>query len=253
LRNHVVIAGGGQIGQNVANILRRLELSFVVIELDYRTVETLKPTGCPIIYGDASKPVVLNAAQIRNAELIIIAMHSAVLIHSIIEQVKVIKPNLHIVTTAINVDHMQELQREGVFEVVQPEMEASLEITRQALIHLNVSAEKIHRFTDSIRTELYKPLYDNKLPYQTLSRLKSAAQALELSWINVSSKSPLVDHSIQHLRIRSKSGVSVVAVIRDGEVYSNPDPAFSFKENDLVGVLNTSTQLERFKMLFKLE
>jgi CPA2 family monovalent cation:H+ antiporter-2 len=54
---------------------------------------------------------------------------------------------------------MEILYRHGVYEVVQPEFEAGLEITRQALLHLNIPAAEIQRFTDGIRQELYAPLY----------------------------------------------------------------------------------------------
>ena len=69
LQAHVVIAGWGRIGQHVSRVLRRLELAFIVIELDHHRAEKAKVDGFPLIYGDASRrEVVLEAARIHDAQ-----------------------------------------------------------------------------------------------------------------------------------------------------------------------------------------
>jgi CPA2 family monovalent cation:H+ antiporter-2 len=45
-----------------------------------------------------------------------------------------------------------------VHEVVLPQMEAGLEVTRQALLHLQVPDQQIERFADEVRREFYRPL-----------------------------------------------------------------------------------------------
>ena len=42
LNDHVVIAGGGRVGQYVAQVLQRLRLAYVLVELDYQRVEQAK-------------------------------------------------------------------------------------------------------------------------------------------------------------------------------------------------------------------
>ena len=186
------------------------------------------------------------------ARLLIITIPSTVVSESITNQVVHLRPNLHIVARALNVDHMKELHDQGVFEAVQPEFEASLEITRQALMHLDVPIDRIHDFTDTIRKELYAPLYDQRIPYRTISQLKSASHALGLSWINVLEDSSVVNNSIRDLHIRSRSGVSIVAVLRQDKLIPNPDPDFVFKAGDLIGVLNDPHQLQKFREMYNL-
>ena len=51
LHDHVVIAGGGRVGQYVAQVLQRLRLSPLSWwRLDYRRVEQAKAAGFPVIY-----------------------------------------------------------------------------------------------------------------------------------------------------------------------------------------------------------
>jgi monovalent cation:H+ antiporter-2, CPA2 family len=63
LHSHVVIAGGGQVGFQIAEVLKRLGLQFVIIELDHRRVEEAKEAGMPVVYGEASQEIVLDAAR----------------------------------------------------------------------------------------------------------------------------------------------------------------------------------------------
>ena len=61
----MVIAGSGRVGRSIADALSQLTLPFVLVESDDRRVQQARVAGRPVIYGDASQPVVLEAAGIR--------------------------------------------------------------------------------------------------------------------------------------------------------------------------------------------
>ncbi len=249
LRNHVVIAGGGRIGQYVAQVLQRLDLAFVIIEMDYRRVTQAKDENFPIIYGDASQKIVLEAAKVDQACLVLITTPAVIITQTIVDQVRYSNPTVHIVARAEGIEQMQALHDHGVYEVVQPEFEAGLEITRQALLHLNIPATEIQRFTDTIRRELYAPLYHTHSEYQTIAQLQNVSHLLELSWVKLAFDSPFIDRTIRELKIRSRTGVSVVGVMRDGELYPNPDADYQFSIGDLVAVMGNSEQMITFQTL----
>lgn len=56
----------------------------------------------------------------------------------------------------------------GIYEVVQPESEAGLEIARQALLYLDISPAEIERFLAAVRRELYAPLFEQHRDYDVL-------------------------------------------------------------------------------------
>ena len=146
---------------------------------------------------------------------------------------------------------MSELHEKGVYEVVQPEFEASLELTRQALIHLNIPMNQINDFTDVVHKELYAPLYDSEHHYRIISQLKSVSRGLDLNWINIPENSQFVGKSISELHVRAKTGVSIVAVIRDEQFFPNPHANFTFEKSDLVGIIGEFRQLQSFKEYIK--
>ncbi len=166
LHDHLVIAGGGRMGYSIAHVLQKLKISFVVIELNSRRVDDLKCHDIPILYGDASKETILRAAELDKAKLLLITTPLAVVAREIVEQAKKINPTLHIITRAEGIEEIGALHEQGVGHVVQPEFEASLEMTHQALRHLGIPAEQIYQFTDEVRRELYLPLYETEDEYE---------------------------------------------------------------------------------------
>jgi monovalent cation:H+ antiporter-2, CPA2 family len=249
--HHIIIAGGGRIGKYIADVLNSLEISFVILEFDSRRVDQIKFLGLPIIYGDASQSIILEAAGIDKAKLLLITTPVTIVTQAIVFQAKKLNPDLHIVTRAETIEHMKMLHDQGVYHVVQPELEAGLEFTRQTLLHLDMPAERIQQFANSVRQELYKPLYDLNSEYKTLSQLQNADHLLELKWITLKKDSPIAGKTISELKIRTKSGTTVVGVIRKGTLFSNPKPDFSFLEKDIIGFIGRKEELQAFQELMR--
>jgi len=252
LHNHIVIAGGGRIGRYVADVLHRIGMSYVILEVDYRRVEQIKSLNFPVIYGDASQTIILEAAEIEKAKLMLITTPVAIVSQAIVSQVKKLNPDLHIVARAEAIEQMKTLHHHGVHHVVQPEFEAGLEFTRQALLRLDIPADRIQQFTDEVRQELYRPLYNLNTEYKTLGQLQHACHLLELTWMTLGHDSPVVGKTIEASRIRSKTGATVVGVMRKGVLHSNPDPDFSFSQSDIVGIIGHADQLSAFREWTKL-
>jgi CPA2 family monovalent cation:H+ antiporter-2 len=144
---------------------------------------------------------------------------------------------------------MKALHDKGVPMVVQPEFEAGLEMTRQALLSLHIPVIEIQNYTDAVRQELYAPLYQSLNDYPTIAQLHSAKGLLDMSWVKVSSGSTLNDRSIRELGIRSQTGVSVVGVIREAKFKPNPPADYRFAAGDLVAVIGKPDEITAFETL----
>ena len=247
LKDHVVIAGGGQVGQHVAKVLQKLSTAFVLIELDYHRVEHAREEGHPIIYGDASQEIVLDAARLKHACLLLITTPDILTTQMIVDQARRMNSQMHIVARARDIEQMKLLHEHGVYEVVLPRFEASLEITRQALLHLKIPPTQIHKFTDAIRQELYAPLYTQHAEYHILAQLRDASHLLELSWFTLPSDSLLAGAAIKDLQIRTTTGATIVGVLRGSIFHPNPGPDFIFDSADVLAVLGDPNQLAAFQ------
>lgn len=112
-----------------------------------------KKAGLPLIYGDAAQPVVLEAGGISHARLLIITAPGTITAKAITRQARALKSDLHIVARVESIEQAEAMRRLGIYEVVHPEFEASIEITRTALYHLGFSANEIYRLADTMRQE----------------------------------------------------------------------------------------------------
>lgn len=251
LNGHVVIAGGGTIGKNIARVMKQIEIPYVIVEMNHQRMLECKSEGFPVIYGDMTQPVVIEASKIDKAKIMLITIPCLITTRSIVNKAKQIKSDLHIVARANCVEQTKSLYEQGVYMAVFPELEAGLEIARQALLHLGMPLTVIQQYTDKVRQQLYTPVYTNNADLKLLAKLGSIKNLLEISWVTVLKESPVVNKSIRELAIRSAIGASVVGIIRGDSFQSNPSIDFSFKEGDLIAVIGNQQELNLFKNLVK--
>jgi len=158
LEDHIVIAGGGRVGMYVANVLHYVGVPFVILEQNSRRGQEVKTCSFPIIFGDAGKAIILEAAELQKAKLLLITTPVAVVSLGIVAQAQKINPDIRIIARAEGVEQMKALYKKGVTYVVQPEFEASLEIVNQTFLNLGIPAEQLKTMTEEARRELNRPL-----------------------------------------------------------------------------------------------
>lgn len=246
--DHVIVAGSGRVGRSIADALSHLRLPFVLVELDDRRVQRARVAGLPIIYGDASQPVVLQAAGIDRARALLVTVPAYGDVRNIVRTVQQLRPDLPIIARADGREAVQALYAIGIQEVTSPEFEAAIEMTRQALMYFHVPAHDILQVSSAIRREQYAlGGADKESGLALMSKIGDVARQLDFTWIGIAPSSPLNGHTLGELAIRSTIGASVVGVIHDGSIVVNPDSRMRLESGDLVAVLGTRDQLARFE------
>jgi CPA2 family monovalent cation:H+ antiporter-2 len=216
----------------------------VLVEIDDRRVRQARLDGRAVIYGDAGQRVVLQAAAIDRARAMLVTVPTFSDVRGIVFTVKALRPDLPIVARADGPAAVQALYGLGIQEVASPEFEAAIEMTRQALAHLNVPADEILQVATALRRTQYG-LEGSGLAM--MAQIADVARQLEFTWLGLPPGSAFVDRTIGELRIRTALGVSVVGIIHDGRLVANPDPSVRFEAGDLVAVLGTRDQIARFE------
>ena len=248
LSNHVLVAGWGRVGRSVGDALSHLNLPYVLVEFDDRRVRQARAAAVPVIYGDASQTVVLEAAGVGLARALLVTVPAFPDVRNIVTAARQVRPDLPIVARADGTDAIQGLYALGVQEVASPEFEAGIEMTRQALIHLNVPAYDILRVASAIRRERYgvsgEELDDQRA---ILTHVREVSRYLDFTWLRLSGDSPFHGRTLGELQIRSTTGASVVGVVHAGALTANPDGRVCLEAGDLVAVLGTRDQIGRFE------
>ncbi len=247
LHDHVVIAGSGRVGFRIAEVLKRLDVSFVLVELDQQRVEQAKQAGFPVVYGDASHHIVLDALTIQNASLLVVTIPSIVTAQAIIKQARKLNRQMRVVARISEPEFFQVFRELRVNDLVYPEFEAGLEMTRQVLFHLHLSPSEIQRQTETMRQEFLAPQLADDEHFRTLGQLCAADLQFDLEWLRLESGNTLINRSIGEAAIRRSTGVSVVGVLRNKELTPNPGPEFRFEKSDMVAIIGSEEARQVFR------
>ena len=250
LTGHIIIAGGELVARSAAHLFSSLHLPYVLIESDHAAFQAARNDGLNAMFGDPREELILTKANISEARIFLAASTVFEENLSAIKSVRRLNPSLPLITRADTPDEVSALREYKVFEIVQAKFEASLEMTRQALLSLKVQSIDIQNYTDGVRFNHYKPLLDAGLdggafPHVQFSHL------VELNWVCVPETSPLVGRSLSESRIRSLSGVSIVGVLRGGHFISNPPSDFVLESGDIAGAIGTQDQRRYFEELLE--
>jgi len=246
LRNHVVIAGCGRIGFQIAEVLHRLAIPFVLVELDQLRIEKAKVAGYPIVYGDGSQEIVQEALEIHQASLLVVTIPGIVVARSIISHARKVNSKIRVVARISDPEFFDVFRELDVVDLIHPEFEAGLEMTRQVLLHLRIPVPEIQLQTENLRQRLVSSATINGEGYKTLGQMRSAEQQFDLQWVELEESTPLTDKTIAEVEIRKNTGISVVGIIREGRLITNPEPSFRFHQHDLVAIIGSAEARQRF-------
>ena len=246
LRHHVVIAGCGRVGIQIAAMLQQLTIPFVLVELDQMRIERAKAAGYPIVYGDGSQEVVQEALFISRASLLVVTIPGIVVARSIISHARKVNSGIRVVARMADPEFMKVFKELKVTDLVNPEFEAGLEMIRQVLLHLRIPVPEIQDHTENLRQQLLAGSASGEKAYKTLGQMRAAEQQFDLQWVELEADNPLLDLSIAEAEIRRLTGVSIVGIIRGGTLQPNPEPSFRFRRGDLVAIIGSSPARQKF-------
>lgn len=157
MHRHVVICGYGDSARSLVRSLAGRGLPFVIIENNpfiFQSVKQSEPE-MPFIYGDATRPEVLELARIHDARVVAITFPNAEEVRIVAANAQAANAGLDVVARGSPRTHSL-LRRAGSSEVVDPEFEASLEFVRHVLHRFGVDGREIAALQTRWRAEYYR-------------------------------------------------------------------------------------------------
>ncbi len=151
LSGHAVICGLGRVGSSLVKVLERRKFSYLVIDFDPQVISDLRQRKVPCIYGDAANPEILAHAQLKKARVLVCAFPDFIALELTTKNALKINPRLDIVARVHRDRDVELLKGLGVTEVIRPEFEASLEVTRHTLHRFGLSTLEIQHIITGLR------------------------------------------------------------------------------------------------------
>ncbi|HJV34465.1 cation:proton antiporter [Geomonas sp.] len=251
LADHVIIAGYGMNGKNLAKVLGHLKIPHVVVETNPFTVRAEKKKGTQIVFGDASRPEVLHHAQLEKARIVVIAISDAAASRQIAALARQMNPSVHVIVRTRYLLEVEPLFKLGVNEVIPEEFETSVEILSRVLKRFLVPQDVIETCVADVRRDGYEMLRAVSKRHSHAVGIAGFLAGAEIGAFRVREGSPLEGTSLREGILRGRSGATILAIKRGEEVTPNPDPVWELKDQDVVLLVGSPQQLAAAGRLFE--
>lgn len=252
LTDHVIVVGYGLNGRNLTRVLGRMEIPFSIIEMNPEVVRRERRRGREVLYGDATRPEVLQHAGIASARVVVFAISDAAATRGGVFLARQLNPRIHIIVRSRYVHEMEALFALGTNEVVPEEFETSVEIFSRVLHRYLVPRDVIEQQIREIRRGGYEMLRTISVTTGPALGLQRFLSGLAMEVFRVEPGSALAGATLVDSGLRDRSGVTIVAIHRtDGSIVANPRGVDVLYADDIALVLGRHDQISRALPLFR--
>lgn len=241
---HVVIVGYGLNGRNLAGVLRRVKIPYLILDLNAEAVRAAGEEGEPVLYGDASRREVLHSVFIERARIMVIAISDPIATRHALWQARQMNPDIHIIVRTRYMSEVPDLFKLGANDVIPEEFETSIEIFSRVLSEYGVSRNAIQHEVEEIRRSGYEMLRTPSLPLLESKAISEALQTASTETLFIRADAYAIGRTLGELNLRRHTGATVIATIREDRTEINPGPDFVFQEGDIVVLMGGPEQIE---------
>ena len=156
LKNHVIICGYGRSGQYLGRFLREENIPFIALDIDPTRVHEAAAAGQHVMYGDAGRRDVLEAAGGARAKALIVSYSDLRASMKVLHVAQESYPDLPVIVRTYDETHMDEFRDAGATEVVPEVLEGSLMLASHALVLLGIPLNRVVKRIRLFREERYK-------------------------------------------------------------------------------------------------
>ena len=157
----VVLAGFGRVGRRIGEILTSAGVPYVAIDNDSSLVLREHGIGHPVFYGDGRRPDVLRSVGVADASLVIVTVNDFAASENIVATLHRAHPEVKILARGHDANQCNALMQLGATLAISENLEASIDLAREALAHELVGTEKIEMLLRRFREDNYAK-FDNR-------------------------------------------------------------------------------------------
>ena len=251
LEDHVIIVGYGPAGRRLGTVLKDTGIPFVVVELNPKGVEDARADGLPVLYGDASRPHLLERAHIHEAKMCVVVINDNRAAGRIVQQARYLNPTLQIIVrTRFHAD-IEPLHEAGADVVVPEELETTVRIFSNVLGAYLIPPSEIQRQVGLIRSDDYGLLRGSIHEAHLMVLQGLDEEGLHTRAVAVREGAPVAGKTLEELALRRLHNLTVLAVRRDGRTVGNPAGDFRVATGDRLVLVGPATQFAACADLFR--
>jgi CPA2 family monovalent cation:H+ antiporter-2 len=226
---HIIIAGYGRSGQNLARLLEGEKIPYMALDLDPDRVRQAAAAGQSVVFGDAARLQSLIAAGLTRASAVVVSYHDTASALKILHLVQTHAPKVPVIVRTIDDSDLERLQAAGATEVVPEAIEGSLMLASHALALVGVPMRRVIRVVQEQRDARYGLLrgYFHGADDDTADELQTA----RLLSVTLPAAGNHLGQTLAAQALHAV-GVTVVSVRRANGAVTRPDDALVLAAGD---------------------
>jgi CPA2 family monovalent cation:H+ antiporter-2 len=217
---HIIIAGYGRSGQNLARMLDGEKIPYMALDLDPDRVRQAAAAGQSVVFGDAARLQSLMAAGLARASAVVVSYHDTPSALKILHLVQTHAPTVPVIVRTVDDADLEKLQSAGATAVVPEAIEGSLMLASHALALVGVPVRRVLRVVQEQRDARYGLLrgYFHGADDDTVDELQQA----RLQSVSLPAAAACVGQPLAKLALHAV-GVEVVSIRRASGAVIKPD------------------------------
>jgi CPA2 family monovalent cation:H+ antiporter-2 len=228
-QKHVIIAGFGRSGQNLAKLLEEEGIAYQALDLDPDRVRSAQAAGAQVSYGDAARRESLKAAGIHRAAAMVITYADTQAAVKTLHFAHEIAPSLPVIVRSHDDSDLDKLRKAGATEVVPEALEGSLMLASHALVMMGVPLRRVVHRVQEARDERYASLRGY---FHGVSDADDDEEQTRLHSVPVNEAAKAVGKTLASLRLE-ELGAEAIA-IRRGKASIEASAATTLQAGDIV-------------------
>lgn len=225
---HVIIAGYGRSGQNLARILDGEGIPYMALDLDPDRVRQAAAAGQSVVFGDAARLQSLMAAGLARASAVAVTYHDTPSALKILHLVHSHAPKVPVIVRTIDDADLERLRAAGATEVVPEAIEGSLMLASHALALVGVPVRRVIRIVQDQRDARYGLLRGY---FHGADDTVDDLQHERLASVTLPASAPSEGRSLDQLAL-SAIGVTVVSLRRASGSVMKPHDGLILESGD---------------------
>ncbi|HEX9829978.1 MAG TPA: NAD-binding protein, partial [Bacteroidota bacterium] len=243
--DHVIIVGYGLNGQNVVRVLRETGIPYVVVESDGELVGRLRKDDPNIVFGDVTRKEILAACFIERSKVIVFAISDPQATRTAVRLARLLHPEITIIVRTRHVKEVDELIHLGANEVIPEEFETSIEIFTRVLDHYHIPRNVVNAQIQIIRDENYSVLRGIPQTSEGFDRVADLLSEGTTETFLVTGDSRAASATAGDLNIAGKTGVTLLAIVRNEKAAVSPPPEYLIQAGDILVLIGNHAQIDK--------
>ena len=249
--NHLVIIGKDEAALKLSSMAKYMKMPHVSIIFDPALARQQQNKGDMVVYGDAQNEPILRKAHIPTADIVVISVGDYLPALSIIEKIRNMNKSVCILVRAKNIRNLDQLYGMGVDQVFPEKLEVAIDLFNRVLARRLVPRREINRIISHIRGDYYGEFLEKDIKNAPL--LPDELSLLEITALLIDDGSEADGKTLLEMHLRKRTGASLLAIKRAGEVIDHPSTKLVLKGGDTAYLLGNPEQINQVAELFTIE